>query len=272
LYSPLEHRGYSDVDLLVAPSDIDGARQILAALGYMSLTERLGIDEIGRNLDAETWVRVGASADAGLMIDLHQQLAGSHASPQAAWDALRRRRTWLDLDGARVPALNPEGLALHVAIHAAQHGTRYPQPMEDLVKAIERWSPEVWRGAARLARELHATAIFAAGLRQVPQGALVALELGLPATDDLQWAIAHRGERPRGTFHLEALIQAASMGERASVLRRALLPSRKWIVWQYPWARANGVRLAGAYVAHLARTPLWAACAWRFRRRAQRET
>jgi hypothetical protein len=143
--------------------------------------------------------------------------------------------------------------------------------MEDLVKAIEKWSPDVWRGADCLARELQATAAFAAGLRQVPQGVLLARELDLPATDELEWAIAHRRERPRGTFHLEAFSRAASMGERASVVRRALVPSRSWIIWQYPWARDHGIRLAGAYVAHLARTPVWAARSWWFRRRAHRD-
>jgi hypothetical protein len=272
LYAPTEHRGYSDVDVLVAPRHFESTRQVLRALGYINLPEQLGIDEIGRSLDAETWARVAHGADAGLMIDLHRQLAGPEGPPRVAWEALRLRRSWIDLEGRRIPTLNPEGLAVHVALHAAQHGARYPQPMEDLAKGIERWPLEVWQCAHRLARELHATAAFAAGLRQLPQGAALARRLCLPATDELQWAITHRDRRPRGTFHLHAFSQATTIGERASLLRRSLLPNSRWIAWQYPWARDRGVRLIGGYVVHLVRTPFWAARAWQFRRRARRAT
>jgi hypothetical protein len=269
LYGPTEHRAYVDVDVLVAPNQVDGARQILAAIGYIDLPEQLGLDEIARDPDAETWARVGPGPDTGLMIDLHRRLAGSEAPPRVGWDAMRRRRTWIELDGRRIPTLNAEALALHVALHAARHGAGSPQPMEDLIRAIERWPPDVWRGADQLARELQATPTFAAGLRQVPQGVELARRLRLPATDDLQWDIAHRGERPRGTLHLQAFSQAATLRERASVLRRALLPEPKWIAQQYPWARDRGVRLVAGYAAHLARTPVWAARAWSFGRRAR---
>jgi putative nucleotidyltransferase-like protein len=270
LYGPLEHRGYTDVDLLVSPADAEQAGQIFRGLEYMNTRSRLGIDDIGLNQNAETWVSVGRSREPGLMVDLHQQLRGAKASPQAAWNALSRSRAWIELAGRRVPTLNADGLALHVALHAAQHGALHHQPLEDLVRATETWSLEVWRGASRLAQTLDATQAFAAGLRQVPQGAQVARDLGLPPTDQLQWWIAHEAERPRGALHLRALSDATSMRERASVLRRALLPSRKWLMWQYPWARDHGVRLAIAYVAHLMRTPLWVARAWRFRRRGRR--
>jgi hypothetical protein len=114
-----------------------------------------------------------------------------------------------------------------------------------------------------------ATAAFAAGLRLVPPGAALARDLALPPTDELQWAIANRNVRPRGTFHLRAFAEARTLPQRASVLRRSLLPRREWIAWQYPWARAGGVRLLAAYGLHLMRAPVWAAAAWRFRRRAR---
>ena len=54
------------------------------------------------------------------------------------------------------------------------------------------------------------------------------------------------------------------------MVRRSLLPTSKWIAWQYPWASDHGVRLIGGYIIHLVRMPVWAGRAWRFRRRAQR--
>jgi hypothetical protein len=268
LYMADEHRAYSDVDLLVSPFDRQAAGRALTGLGYTNVPEGLGIENVAGAVPAETWAGHGESE--GVVIDLHSQMPSSKAHPEAAWESLSRRRTSIELAGRRVPTLDNEGLAMHLAIHVAQHGTGYRKPVEDLERGLERWPLEVWRRAASLAGELGATEAFAAGLRLVPRGAALAQDLRLPATDELLWTIAHRDSRPRGTFHLEALRDARSPRARASVLRRALIPKREWIAWQYPWASRGRVHLAVAYGRHLARTPIWAARAWRFRRRARR--
>jgi Uncharacterised nucleotidyltransferase len=270
LYATREQRGYRDVDLLVAPRDLPAARRALADLGCTNTSERLGIGEVAGTLNAEIWLRGGRTAGEEVMIDLHWRLAGSQAPPEATWEALARRRTWIDVDGRRLPVLRREGLAMHLALHVAQHGARHRKPVEDLTVGLERWSPGVWRGAERLAREIDATEAFAAGLRLVPAGAALARDLRLPATNALQWEIANRGARPRGTFHLQALVEAATLPERASVLRRSLLPRREWLVRQYPWAKGSRPRLFAAYGLHLMRAPVWATRAWLFRRRAER--
>ena len=59
LYTADEHRGYSDVDLLVAPPHLPAARRVLADLGYVNIADRLGIDDVAGALKAETWMRVG---------------------------------------------------------------------------------------------------------------------------------------------------------------------------------------------------------------------
>jgi len=158
---------------------------------------------------------------------------------------------------------------LHVATHATQHGLRHGGPIEDLTLALERWSRDIWRGAATLAAEIGATAAFAAGLRLVPGGAVRASELRLPATSGHLWTIANRDKRPRGTFHLEAFTGARGARERLLVLCRSLFPRREWIAWQYPWARKTGARLIVARSLHLLRAPIWAAKAWRFRQQAR---
>jgi len=80
----------------------------------------------------------------------------------------------------------------------------------------------------------------------------------------------HRNERPRGTFHMQAFAEAGGLRERAQVLRRSLLPSREWIVWQDPRAAGSRARLAAARARHILRAPRWAVRVWRFRRRARR--
>ena len=269
LYKDGEHRAYSDVDLLVAPRDLAGDRRSLSRLGYTNASEPLGIDDVGGVVHAETWTASGHGSSEAAMVDLHWRLPGSQAPAQVAWDALVARRTDVEVGGRHVPVLDRVGLALHLATHVAQHGTGYPQPLEDLALGLERWPEQVWREAEDLARQIQALDAFAAGLRLVPPGAALAEELGLPATDELEWAILHRDERPRGTFHLQAFAEARSLAERADALRRALLPTRAWIRWQHPWASAGGAWLIAAYGLHLMRAPVWAARAWRFRRRAR---
>ena len=67
--------------------------------------------------------------------------------------------------------------------------------------------------------------------------------LGLPSTAELDWKIRHRAARPRGTFHVQALAEADGLRERLRILRRALLPSRAWLMHEHAWARQGGLRL-----------------------------
>jgi Uncharacterised nucleotidyltransferase len=269
LYHPDEARGYYDVDLLVVPGELRVAGQAIAGLGYRNINELRGIDDVAGSLHAEVWSAL-VDGLGNLLIDLHWRLDGCQASPEAAWKVLKARRAFTDLGGRRVPTLDQTGLALHLALHAAQHGPGDLQAVGDLERGLERWPRDTWRQAALLAHELWATEAFAAGLRLVPAGAALARQLRLPPADPLLWAIAHRDTRPRGTFHLDAFAQASSLRERTDVLRRALLPSPAWIRWEYRWAGEGRARPLVAYIIHIGRAPFWAARAWRFRRRARR--
>ena len=82
--------------------------------------------------------------------------------------------------------------------------------------------------------------------------------------------IRHRGARPRGTLQLQALQELGSLSERLGLARRSLLPSRTWIIQEYPWARAGTPLILAAYAFHWMRLPLWAARSWRHRLHARR--
>jgi hypothetical protein len=268
LYRPDEQRDYSDADLLVPPSQLSAAEVALATLGYANADAPLGIDDVGGVVHGQTWIRT-APADE-MMIDLHSWMPGARVAPELAWDSFGVRRTQVEVAGRPVAVLDRGGQAMHLAVHAAQHGPAFAKHLDELALALERWPAEVWDAAARLAREVDATQAFAAGLRLLPQGASEALRLGLPATDELDWAIRHAATRPRGTFHVRALAEADGWGERLRILRRSLLPRRAWIVHEHPWAGDGSMRLVAGYVLHLAMAPVWAARAWRFARRASR--
>jgi hypothetical protein len=269
LYAAEQQRGYSDVDLLVAPDHLAAARRALSALGYTNTTAARGVEDIAGAVHADTWVRRNQTIGP-LMIDLHSRLPGVNAPPDLAWQVLASRQVEIELGGRHASVLPREGLALHVATHAAQHGPDDPRPLADLRRALDHWPPAVWQDAAQLAGALEAVAAFAAGLRLVPEGARVASVLELPPTDDIEWEMRHRDVRPRGTFHFQALVEARGVRERARLLRRSLLPKREWIVWEDPRAARGGVALARARVRHMLRVPVWGVSALLYRRRRAR--
>ena len=270
LYSPRgENRGYTDIDLLVAPRDLTSARQALRGLDYREVVLVPGIDDVAGIEQAEIWGRAGERGGP-IWIDLHWRLDRCKATGDVIWDALAASRSSIDLSGKAATILGDDGLALHLAIHAAQHGPEDIKAIGDLVRGIERWSPEVWRSAAELAEAVQGTPAFAAGLRLLPAGARIASQLGLPPTAGLDWEIRNRASRPRGTFHLQAMAEARGLRERLNVLRRSLLPTPEWIRWQFPWAARGRALLLMAYARHIARAPLWAVRAMRFRRSARR--
>jgi hypothetical protein len=269
LYRSGESRGYFDVDLLVAPENLSAVNQVLDGLGYRNITELQGIDDVAGILHAQIWARL-VPEFGNLSVDLHYRLYGCEAPPPVVWQILSARRMEIEVAGRRVLTLDRPGLALHLALHIAQHGPDDLKAAGDLNRGLERWSPEIWHQAAVLAKELGAAEAFAAGIRLVPGGALIAGQLGLPDADDLLRRIAQRDERPRGTFHLQAFAEARGLRERMSMVRRSLLPARAWIVWGNPKAGTSRPRLFAAYCAHILRAPAWAARAWRFRRRNQR--
>ena len=190
LYAAGEHRSYNDTDLLVAPGQVDAAEKVLAALGYANAHSVTGVDDVGGVVHAHPWIRT-SSADES-MVDLHRWLAGAERSPTAAWDALVARRTWIDVGGGRAAVLDRPGQAMHLAMHAAQHGPAYERQLGELALALERWPADVWDAAAELAGEIGATPAFAAGLRLLPRGAAEARRLGLASTAELDWKIRHR--------------------------------------------------------------------------------
>jgi hypothetical protein len=271
LYGAPERRTYSDVDLLVAPDQLTTAERVVSGLGYKNATAIQGAEDMGGNVHAHTWVPKDAQWFVKPMVDLHWTLAGARATPAVVWGALWKARTKIELASRHAAVLDCPGQAMQLAMHAAQHGPKFDKHLGELSLALGRWREDVWESAAALAREIGALEAFAAGLRLVPDGALLASELALPSTGDVDWTIQHANSQPRGTFHVRALMTADGLSERARVVRHSLFPSRAWISYEHSWARGGRLRLAAAYCVHLLCVPLWAARAFKFARRARRE-
>ena len=67
LYTAEEHRGYSDIDLLVPPDRLDHARTVFEGLGYTRPGEEFGIDDVAGIQHAELWARLGVPGRSGSM-------------------------------------------------------------------------------------------------------------------------------------------------------------------------------------------------------------
>jgi hypothetical protein len=150
LYEPGERRGYIDVDVLIRPDHLERAASVLTGLGYRNATELHGIDYVQGAVPSDTWT--AATREAPYDVDVHRWLPGAEAPPGPAWDALWQRRTGIELAGCQVPVLPREGQALHLALHAAQHGPDFVKGLVELRRALGRWPPDVWREAVALAR------------------------------------------------------------------------------------------------------------------------
>ena len=271
LYGSDERLGYADVDVLVGPSSVDAAKQVLGRLGYSYSDADRGIDDIGGVAHAQPWTRTGVGPLNTSTVDLHWRMPGSRSSPGLAWEELVGRRTYIEVGGRRAATLDRCGQALHLAIHAAEHGLAVDRVLDELALALERWPSEAWACAAELAERVDALQAFAAGLRLLPPGADLASELELPPTPELDWMIRHRVKRPVGALHLQALEELGGFRERLSVVRRSVVPPRSWIVAQYRWVRRpRGLRFVAAYALHIARLPVWVVRAGRFRVYARR--
>ena len=263
LYRPGERRPYVDIDLLAAPGQIRDVEGILQRLGYHNASESLGVIDVGGVVHAETWLRRTGTGGSEVLVELHRWLPGARPDAEA-WEALWRGRTQIEISGQAVPVLDRPGQALGLATHVAQHGPSFVKGLAELSLALDHWPHDVWEDATRLADEVGALEPFSAGLRLLPEGAALADRLGLPESDWERWQ-----PRPRGAGHVGAF-EAAGLRERLGLLRRALFPNRRWITSEYHWARRSVLLLPFAYLRHIARAPLWAARAMRFRRRARR--
>jgi hypothetical protein len=231
-------RLYSDVDLLVGPAALGEAEEALGALGF-----ELRQDDP----HSRTWRR------QGLDVDLHATLVGAWVDPVRVWEVLSGQTETISVGGAAIEALNRPGRALHIVLHAAQHGTEEAKPREDVRRALERFPDEVWLEAAKLARELSAEAAFWTGLGIEPQGRDLRGRLGLaeerPGTEtELRASTA-----PPTAVGLMRLAATPGLKAKTALVWREAFPSKAFLRAWSRLARRGSAGLALAYVWR----PVW---------------
>jgi hypothetical protein len=251
-----------DVDLIVGPVDLPYAEQTLAELHF----QRQRFEGLHRIEHADTWTG-GANR---ISVDLHRSLLGANAAPHVVWKALARDTEVMEVGGADVEVLSIPGKALHVALHATQHGASGGKSLADLTRALEQMSANQWEQSARLAEEIQAVEAFAAGLRLLPGGVAVAERLRLPTTTSVKIAL-QASSAPPTSLGLERLASTPGVRARTRLVFAKLFPDP---VFMRTWslvARKGPVGLAASYVLR----PIW--LLWRIgpalaaRNRAKRE-
>lgn len=174
LYDDDDRRSYSDCDLLVPPTGIRRAEEVLGQIGFSRESEGAIPNDVPRH--SHGWER---TRDGGA-VDLHETLPFVQVSPERGWATLSEDAETMTVAGASVRVLRPPARVFHVAIHAAQHGSSFKQPVSDLDRALKRVPLELWEEGARVAHALGAVEAFATGLRLLPEGRRLAERLRLP--------------------------------------------------------------------------------------------
>jgi hypothetical protein len=249
LYPDGEPRPFVDCDLLIAPADLTAAEDVLCSLGYSPDFDDRAMPPWWRE-HAAAWVR---DAD-GVMVDLHRTLPGVGVKAEVTWAMLSAGTDAVIVAGRSAPSLSLPGRALHVALHAAQHGARSTRPLADLERAIAVADDELWRDAAALAAELDAIDAFTTGLRLTEAGARLATRLQFPQARSVD-AQLRAASPPPVALGFEQLARASGFRTRAEIVLRKLIPPPSFIRHWDPSANDSRIRLLRAYL----RRPLWIA-------------
>lgn len=240
LYDGGADRPYVDCDLLVAPQDHARAEDVLRGLGFARV---LGDEDTpGWRQAGHGWSRGPAHPE----VDLHHTLTGVEATARELWETLTAETETIQLGGIEVDVLSPPARALHVALHAAQHGIRSYQPMRDLERALKGVDPETWREARRVAQNLRALDALGAGLRLTPAGRKLAHDLELPDPRSLETVLLSTSP-PAGAVGWHQLVQTRGAAAKTRVIARKIVPTPTFMRHWSPLGRGP-LALALAYL------------------------
>jgi hypothetical protein len=241
---PAGGRTYVDTDLLVPAREFSRAETVLRSLGFTDEVE--GLHPFEQGVESAFVRRAEMGRGPGGTVDLHRNLPMLPTPDGLLWEAFSAETETVPVGGVEVRVLGRTALALHVVVHAVQHGFQFHTD-EDLRRAIMMMSAADWRPVADLAARLGIAGILGFGLRHHAAGAAIADSLTLPClspADPWAWMLS----APRGSASLTELRSAPTLRAKLQRIRWTLLPSPAWIrhVSRLPDAHGHALLLAYA--------------------------
>jgi hypothetical protein len=252
-------RESGDVDLLVAPSMGNAARDALTAHGYTDVYAGVHDGEVADHSYVLTDDRLG-----GREVDVHVAFPGVGVDAETAWRELWARRSSVRTAGIDVPAVDRAAVAVLLLLHAARNGAASPRAVED-VRLVAAADDATWREVAGLVERLCAAPAVHAALGLVPDGERAARALGIAGVRDPDWELRASSPDPLSVRLLD--LRAASWRRRVAIVARELAPSAAFLRATRPVARRGAWGLPVAYVQRLADIARRLPGAWRELRR-----
>jgi hypothetical protein len=240
---PAGGRSYADTDLLVPARELSRAETVLRSLGFSKRVE--GLHSFEQGVETSFTRRTELGRGPGGTVDLHRNLPMLPTPDGLLWEAFSADTETAPVGGAELRVLGRTALALHVVVHAVQHGFQFHTD-EDLRRAITVMSADDWRPVADLAARLGIAGILGFGLRHHAAGAEIAERLPLPRlspADPWAWMLS----APRGSASLTQLWAAPTLRAKVERIGWTLLPSRAWIRHVSRLPDAHGTALLLAY-------------------------
>lgn len=249
-------RTYSDIDLLVPPSDFEKTASILHELGY---EPNVSGSKLEREAHATTM-----TGPRGLTVDLHRSLNATADELVNSYAVLSPGSRELSLAGGHVLVCGEVAQLVVVVLHAAQHGAHESKPIEDLRRAAPVVTDAQVRDAFALAQQLGAAESFTAGLALDPELARRHRDLISTPRSALVRARALSGHRVPGVVPLARIVDSGGFA-RVRLILRAVFPTREFLESRYgPMSsrRAVGRRIR-RYAHQVSRLPAALRLLWR---------
>jgi hypothetical protein len=162
VYGDLGLREFFDLDLLLRPSDVPRAREVLRARGYLPRFELTPAQE--RVLLRRHYELPFVHAGDGTVVELQWRIGPRHFALPLDVDHLRRPLVYPTLLGHKVPSLAPEDLLLILCVHGTKHLWRRLGWVVDVAETL-RAHPEIdWPVLLRTARRLGGERMLLLGL------------------------------------------------------------------------------------------------------------
>ena len=237
----------ADVDVWVDPSRFDDLIVALSAIGW------------GRRPESKSWqrfithsvtlVRAGWPCD----IDVHDRFPGAFIAPESAFEALWTGRTEAQLAVGAVDVPSVPQHAVIALLHALRDAApqRQSEQLRPILSALRSWPAARLVALGDAATALGAEEVLAETL--IPLGVQLAVPAD-PSGDMLIWRLRRSDAHHSVDWALE--LMTAQRGQRLSVLKAAIFPSRSDVAADHPARSSTPIERGAVRAKRLLRAGL----------------